>query len=99
VNINDCKWVFKIKKKSDGSKRYKECLIAKRFKQLYGLDYEDTFSPVVKLTTTELEFISSTADMSLFNIRHSYVTIYLLVYVDNIIDVSSSTTVDDRLVH
>ena len=43
-------------------------------------------------------FFASTADTSLFLLHSSAVTIYLLVYVDDITVVSSSTTATDLLI-
>jgi hypothetical protein len=54
-NIIQCKWIYKIKRKQDGSlDKYKACLVAKGFRQRYGIDYEDTFSPIVKAATIRI---------------------------------------------
>jgi histone deacetylase 1/2 len=173
TNVIDCKWVYRIKRKADGSvERYKARLVAKGFKQRYGIDYEDTFSPVIKIATVRLVlavavsrgwslrqldvknaflhgileeevymrqppgyedkrkpgyvckldkalyglkqaprawysrlsaqlvrlgFVASKSDTSLFIYQKLGVTIYMLVYVDDIIVASSSKVATDAL--
>jgi len=164
-NVVGCKWVFKLKRKADGTiERHKARLVAKGFHQHAGIDYGETFSPVVKPTTIrtvlsiaysagwsmqqidiqnaflhglltedvymaqppgfihssyphhvcklqkaiyglkqaprawysrlsgkllQLGFVGSKADSSLFIYRTAAITMFLLIYVDDIIIVSS----------
>ena len=67
----DSKWVFKIKQDD----RYKARLSARCFKQVHGIDFEETFSPVVRYET--LRFMLALAakedfEMKQFDVKTAF---------------------------
>lgn len=67
-----CKWVFKIKMKPDPNgkdrliiDRYKARLVLQGFKQRPGVDFKETFAPVVRADTLRLLLALSLEDPSL----------------------------------
>jgi hypothetical protein len=47
-----CKWVFTVKQTPKGKvERYKARLVAKGYSQTYGIDYDERFALVVKMST------------------------------------------------
>ena len=50
-SVIGCKWIYKIKTRSNGSiERYKAHLVAKGLTQEYMIDYEETFTPVTRIS-------------------------------------------------
>ncbi|KAL6349136.1 hypothetical protein AAG906_033792 [Vitis piasezkii] len=69
-NVVGCRWIFKTKLHANGSiERHKARLVAKGFSQIHGLDFEDTFI----------------SNSSLFVHHTTTNTIYLLLYVDDMV--------------
>ena len=69
--------MFTIKHNANGSiERYKTRLVVKGYIQTYGVNYEDTFAPVVKLNTVGILLsLATNLDWSLhqFDVKNAFI--------------------------
>ncbi|GKC73380.1 ribonuclease H-like domain-containing protein [Tanacetum coccineum] len=99
-------WLFKHKFHAYGTlSRYKDRLVANGSSQQLGVDFDDTFSSVVKPSTirTVLRLdVSRKWPIHQLDVKNAFLTgsqvAYLLLYVDDIILTASSTTLLQHLI-
>lgn len=80
ATIVQCRWVLKKKFISGSEVQYRARLVAKGFTQKHGIDYDETFSPVVRHSTLRLLFALSVKlglDITQLDVKTAYLNGYL----------------------
>jgi hypothetical protein len=70
------KWVYKLKEEDGGKNRYKTRLVVKGFAQKKGIDFDEIFSPIVKMTS--IRTILSLAAVEDFHLEQLDVNFFFL---------------------
>lgn len=94
--VVDSKWVFKIKRNPDGSiKKFKARLVARGFTQRPGIDFDETYSPVVKFTSLRIMLsIAAYYDMEIHQM--DVITAFLNADIDT--DIYMKVIIDGKIV-
>ena len=72
-----CKWIFKVKYKPSGEvERFKARLVAKGFSQVAGIDFTETYAPVIKYDAVRAVFVISN-EHGMFKAQFDVCTAYL----------------------
>jgi len=90
------KWIYTAKYDLDGKlKKYKARLVARGFEQIFGVDFEETFSPVTRLTSLRL-LLALSAQLGLVTHQMDVKTAFLNAELDEetYIDVPEGVTPD-----
>jgi hypothetical protein len=101
MNLVGSKWVFRIKRKSDGSvDRYKNPhAVCKLQKAIYGLkQVPRAWYSRLSNFLLQLGFTSSKSDSSLFMLKSASIQLFALVYVNDIILTGSSLNAVEGLI-
>lgn len=76
MNVVTSRWVYHIKRKSNGEiARYKARLVARGFSQIEGIDYHETYAPVADMSIIRLLFAYAAAErlhMAQFDIKTAF---------------------------
>uniref|UniRef100_A0ABD2X989 Reverse transcriptase Ty1/copia-type domain-containing protein n=1 Tax=Trichogramma kaykai TaxID=54128 RepID=A0ABD2X989_9HYME len=76
AEVIDTKWVFKVKLDSSGNiDRYKARLCARGFKQQQGINYEETYAPVVRYESLRVLFAVAARlnlEMTQFDVKTAF---------------------------
>lgn len=71
ANLITSRWVFKKKIDSEGRVDHRARLVARGYKQIPGVDFEETYAPVVRMSTIRLLFAVSAQEGYFFFILMS----------------------------
>ncbi|KAK6120654.1 hypothetical protein DH2020_045604 [Rehmannia glutinosa] len=114
LNVISNKWVFRIKHKVDGSvDKFKARLVARGFEQTAGVDFHETFSPVIKPCTIRLIFtlaVTNQWSIQQIDVNNAFlngdlkqtssgVQLFILIYVDDILLTGNDAQKISEVIH